>query len=182
MNTFNEALHEYRIAGKIVPSVTQVCDSLNLVDKSWFTPASREKGTFIHDMCAMYDRGELDEGSLDSQLLPYLDAWKAFRKQMPVTFAVIEQPFYSLEYGFAGTIDRAWFEVKKGVVGDIKSGVMPETIDLQLAGYSILFPSLTGMGIQLKDNGKFSLKPVGLLEMARARNRFMEALRKVQAA
>ncbi len=156
--------------------MTQVLDEAGLIDKSWYTPGSATKGQYVHETCELYDRGELDEKSLDPILAPYLDAWKAFRKQMPVTFAIIEEPLYSLEHGFGGKVDRGWFENSKGVVGDIKSGAVPDWVIVQLAGYAILFPALTGMAIQLKDNGKFSLQPFGLMEMARSRCRFMEAL------
>lgn len=182
MNEFCADTHEYKMSGRKVFSVTQIIKGAGLYGEAgnFYNAASAEKGKFIHEACELYDKGDLEEQSLDEKLVPYLDAWKAFRKQMPVEFAVIEQPFFSLEHGFAGTIDRAWFENKKGVVADIKTGAVPDWVSIQLAGYAILFPSLTAMAIQLKDNGKFSLQPFGLMEMARARCRFMEALDKVR--
>ncbi len=49
--------------------------------------------------------------------------------------------------------------------------------DLQLAGYSILCDATRGLGVQLKDNGEFTVKEVGLFEMAKAKKRFIEILR-----
>ena len=182
-NTFDEQKHEYKMSGRKVYSVTQIIKEAGLLGPAadFYTPACAEKGHFIHETCELYDKGELDEASLDPQLVPYLDAWKSFRKQVPVEFAIIEQTLFSLEHGFAGKPDRGWFEnPKHGVVADIKSGAVPDWVIIQLAGYAILFPALTAMAIQLKPNGKFSLQPFGLMEMAQARCRFLAALEKVR--
>ena len=180
MNTFDESKHEYRINGRPVPSVTQVLKEAGLIDSTFFTPEAALRGQHVHTACALWDKGELDTCALDPVLVPYLEAWQKFRKESGVTPTIIEEPFCSLEHGFAGTIDRAWLDGKHFVVCDIKSGPLPDWLPLQLAGYSILINAFSGMGVELRDNGSYSVKVVNTVELFKARRRFLEALATVK--
>jgi hypothetical protein len=177
---FDEATHTYTIGGKPVPSVTQTLREAGLIDATWYSPEAAQRGTFVHQACALYDRDELDMDALDPVLSPYVEAWAKFRHQSQVQLAIIEQPYFSLEHGFAGTVDRAWLEGKHFVICDIKSGPLPSWLSLQLAGYSILINAFSGMGVELKDNGKYSVKVIKTPELFRARRLFLEALAKVK--
>ena len=176
MNTFDESKHEYRINGHAVPSVTGILKEAGLIDSTWFTPEAALRGTHVHTACALWDKGELDTCALDPVLVPYLEAWQKFRKDSGITPAIIETPYYSLEHGFAGTIDRSWHDGKYWVIADIKSGPLPDWLPLQLAGYSILINAFSGMGIELRDNGSYSVKVVKTPELFKARRRFLEFL------
>jgi hypothetical protein len=177
---FDEATHTYTIGGKPVPSVTGVLKEAGLIDTTWYSPEAAQRGTFVHQACALYDRDELDVDALDPQLSPYLEAWVKFRQQSQVALAIIEQPFYSLEHGFAGTVDRAWLDGKHFVVCDIKSGPLPKWLPLQLAGYSILINAFSGMGIELRKNGTYSVQVIKTPELFKTRKLFLEALAKVK--
>ena len=176
MNEFREATHEYFIGGKPVPSCTQVLKEAGLIDSSFFTPQAAERGQFVHQACALWDKGELDTCALDPVLVPYLEAWQKFRKDSGVIPHTIEMPLYDYQNGFAGTIDRAWTDKNHCVVADIKSGALPPWFPLQLAGYSILIGGFYGMGIELRDNGSYSVKVVKTAELFKARRQFLEAL------
>ena len=180
MNEFREATHEYKIDGKPVPSVTQVLKEAGLIDSTFFTPEAALRGQHVHTACALWDKGELDTCALDPVLVPYLEAWQKFRKESGVTPTIIEEPFYSLEHGFAGTIDRAWMDGKHFIVCDIKSGPLPDWLPLQLAGYSILINAFSGMGVELRDNGSYSVKVVKTASLFKARRQFLEELAKVK--
>ena len=180
MNEFREATHEYRINGQPVPSVTQTLKEAGLINSTWFTPEAALRGQHVHTACALWDKGELDTCALDPVLVPYLEAWQKFRKESGVTPAIIEEPFYSLEHGFAGTPDRAWLDGKHWVIADIKSGPLPDWLTLQLAGYSILVNAFSGMGVELRDNGSYCVKMVKTPELFKARRQFLEALAKVK--
>jgi len=180
VNEFREATHEYFIGGNPVPSVTGVLKEAGLIDDSFFTPAAAERGTFVHQACALWDKGELDTCALDPVLVPYLEAWQKFRKESGVTPTIIEEPFYSLEHGFAGTIDRAWMDGKHFIVCDIKSGPLPDWLPLQLAGYSILINAFSGMGVELRDNGSYSVKVINTVELFKARRQFLKFLATVK--
>ena len=178
---FDSDSHIYTIHGQPVPSVTQCLKEAGLIDESWYSPAAAERGTFVHQACALYDKDELDMKTLDPLLSPYVEAWAKFRKQMPVPLVIIEQPYFSLEHGFAGTPDRAWVDIgKRFVVADIKSGPLPKWLPLQLAGCSILINAFSGMGVELRSNGNFSVKEVKTVELFKARKVFLEALATVK--
>ena len=176
MNSFDPEKHEYFIGGKPVPSVTGILKEAGLIDSTFFTPEAALRGQHVHTACAFYDRDELDFNTLDPVLSPYVEAWMKVRQQSQIVPAIVEQPFYSLEHGFAGTIDRAWKDGKHFVVCDIKSGPLPDWLPLQLAGYSLLIGAFTGMGIQLKDNGSYSVKVIKTPELFKARRQFLEFL------
>ena len=176
MNEFREATHEYFIGGKLVPGVTTVLKEAGLIDTTFFTPEAALRGQHVHTACALWDKGELDTCALDPVLVPYLEAWQKFRKESGVTPAIIEEPFYSLEHSFAGCVDRAWLDGKHWVIADIKSGPLPDWLTLQLAGYSILVNAFSGMGVELRDNGSYSVKVVKTAELFKARRQFLEFL------
>lgn len=179
-NTFDESTHQYRIGGQIVHSVTQVLKHAGHVDETWYTPAHADRGTYVHLACTYYDQGILDWSSLDPQLKGYVDAWVKFRRAMPVNFEIIEEPFWNEQYGFAGTIDRAWKQGSDTIICDIKTGQFPEWLSLQLGGYSILYPAMFGCGVRLTSDGKFSMKNIGCYELALARKKFLYALNEVK--
>lgn len=51
------------------------------------------RGTEVHHVCELYDRGELDETYITDEIEPYLTAWKAF--------CAVEKPIWEhIEVGF----------------------------------------------------------------------------------
>ena len=176
MNTsFDPVNHIYKIDNRIVPSVTQIC---NPDGEAWYTEEAAQRGTFVHLSCELYDRGTLCETTLDPQLRPYLTAWKAYRKHNPEGFSAIEEQLYSVEHGFAGTVDRCYFDC----VLDIKTGTtFPKWLDVQLGGYSILTRMELGRGVLLMPNGKFRVQNFGPSQMAQARGKFLAAMERIRS-
>jgi len=79
--TFDAASHTYRLDGEVVPSVTQVLDAHQ--DFSMIPPdvleRKRQLGEALHIAAAIEAQGgEIDEDSLDEQVIPYLNGWRAF--------------------------------------------------------------------------------------------------------
>lgn len=103
--TFEESTHTYRVGGISWMSVTQSLPNVYYGNNT----AAMEKGRFIHDMCRMYLLNDLDESSLDSSLMPYLDALKKFLHD-------------SKGMGILG-------------VFDIKSGAPNPCVELQVSAY-----------------------------------------------
>lgn len=106
--TFDEASHTYRYDGRVVPSVTQLLDKLHDfsgVPEAILT-AAKERGTYVHQMCEMFDRDELDIPRVPEQYLGYLNAWEAFTVEYGPVWAGIEDRGYSRHFGYAGTMDR----------------------------------------------------------------------------
>jgi hypothetical protein len=174
--SFDPTNHIYKIDGYIVPSVSKIA---NPDVEAWYTEEDAQRGTFVHLACELYDRGTLCEATLDPQLKPYLNAWKTYRKFNPEGFALIEEQLYSADHGFAGTVDRCYFDC----VLDIKTGTtFPKWLDVQLGGYSILTRMELGRGVLLMPNGKFRVQNFGMNQMAQARGKFLAALGKVNDA
>lgn len=106
MFTFDPKKHIYTLDGVEIPSVTSVLP-YNFHGNA--TDWHKDKGHYVHEMVRLYNLNDLDEDTLDSQLTPYLDAYKKFREN------------------YHG----------EGIV-DVKSGMPQPADELQLAGYSLL--------------------------------------------
>ena len=136
---FDEAKHEYRLEGALLPSVTQVLKPLQ--DFSTIPEDILERsanfGVAVHLATALWDQNDLDMDSMDVAIVPYLEAWKRFRDETKITFEAIETQVVSEKYRYAGTLDRIGFLNEKATVIDIKTGVVNPTIGVQLAGYLV---------------------------------------------
>ena len=136
---FDEAKHEYRLEGALLPSVTQVLKPLQ--DFSTIPEDILERsanfGTAVHLATTLWDQNDLDMDSLDPAIVPYLEAWKRFCDETKITFEAIEIQIVSEKYRYAGTLDRIGFLNKRATVIDIKTGVVNPTIGVQLAGYLV---------------------------------------------
>lgn len=140
--TFQEDLHEYRLDGVTIPSVTQVLQVTGLSDVSKIPAAVLYRaslfGKAVHKAIELYTKGTLDIESLDPNLIPYLNGWKAFVDDFGYVSKGREHRFYHQTYRYAGTIDQIG-EITKGrhigeAIGDIKSGCPAPSHKYQLNG------------------------------------------------
>jgi hypothetical protein len=82
---FTEDGHVYEEAsGIVVPSVTQICQSVGLYSTNGIPKDSLEwksgLGIETHAVCALVDRGEnLDDYEIDPRVLPYVDSYREFK-------------------------------------------------------------------------------------------------------
>lgn len=144
---FDEARHEYRVAGERWPSVTEILDPLLELDgiPKELLEAARQFGTHVHSAVHLWNTDELDEESLDSNLAPYLAAWKSFITQTKaiVVLSELRVMHHSLEY--AGTLDSIveWDGMLH--VLDVKTGAqIPKTVGPQTAAYLEAYKSQYG--------------------------------------
>lgn len=105
---FDEASHTYRLLGAVVPSVTQVLAPL--VDLSGIPPAileaKRSLGSRVHLACQLDDENDLDEASVESDVEPYLMAWRRFRRETGAQIVHNELRVAEPLMQYAGTLDR----------------------------------------------------------------------------
>lgn len=136
--TFDERLHEYRIDGRTVPSVTQVLRplvewSLGSLD----TPsmeAARIRGQHVHAACQYDDEGDLDLESIGSYA-GYVEAWRNFRRREGAEVVLNEQRVANPGMGYAGTLDRmVWWRGQLWLI-DLKTGEWIPAYDVQLSAY-----------------------------------------------
>lgn len=155
---YDDAKHEYRLNGRRVPSVTQVLKLAGIIDDSWYTSDACTRGTYVAQATEWYDRGELDEASLDPALRPYLDAWDKFLVDTRCEVYAIEERVCNEVYCYAGTLDR---RIKIGdaeYIIDIKTGSEERWHPLQTSAYARCFHDrhLFRASVYLKDDGTYT--------------------------
>ena len=116
-------------------SVTRVIREAGLMPTGpWFDEAAMERGRIVHETTALHDLNDLDESSVDPEIMPYLEAYRLFRRDSNCKILRVE---YRVErHGlYAGHPDRL-VEINglRGVL-DIKPG--PSAWHgIQLAAYA----------------------------------------------
>lgn len=145
-----------------LPAVSDIMEAAGLVDKTFFTKESRERGTMLHLVCEYYDQGDLDEDSVDPAIAGYFEAYKNWRKLSGLTEKRewIEIPVSDKAHTYAGTPDRVILRRPRSIV-DLKTGSYLKHHPIQLAAYVNCLDdpfSYSRFGLYLKDNGKFSVR------------------------
>lgn len=172
MNTilFDGNAHQYTVAGRTIPSVTQVLK--RLYDWDGIPDAvleyARERGSMVHQACELYDTNDLDHDDLDQQLVGYMRAWQSFRQATGFIPKHIEKPFYSERLGVCGTPDRTGvlssLTGKPSAVIEIKATAeISPVAALQLAGYQLILrdndePCDHRYIVLLQPSGKYKLQ------------------------
>ena len=177
MLSFDEALHEYRYNGVVVPSVTQIIAPLS--DHSgipeWILKRKQAIGKAVHKVCELYDNGKLAESSVHPDIAGYFDAYKAFLRDTGALVLQNEQPVYSRRHRYAGTLDRMYempiartncWAVDDRVLCDLKTVVdLKPATGPQLAAYllasdaaSDIGPPILRCALQLKPTGQYHIQ------------------------
>jgi len=165
---FDAAEHRYSRAGVEILGVTSVLKEAGLIDASWYTEESRQRGQAVHAMIHLAADGDLHEPSLDPRLLPYLEAYRRFIGETGFIADLIEHRVESRTYGYAGTLDAAGTIDAAGgttVVVDYKSGRPERWVGPQLAAYRRALHEQAGYlyrerwAVWLKDDGRYQIFP-----------------------
>ena len=140
---FDESTHTYTVDGVRIPSVTQILETVGLVDykdipRDVFAYAA-ERSVAVHSAAEFFDQHDLDIDSLDPQVMKYFIGWKNFRQDYP--FEVFESEkihvgeLNGLKFGMKA--DRV-VKLGKGQIGvyDIKcTSKLHPAYGVQTAGY-----------------------------------------------
>lgn len=104
---FDEDSHVYKYFDEreVIPSVTQILQSEGFINTQWYDDWSRQKGKYVHQAIKYYLAYDLDEENLDSEIVPYLEAFKKFRADCPFDVLMSESPQFNTTYKYAGTPD-----------------------------------------------------------------------------
>lgn len=188
--TFEPEPHIYRFRGVVVPSVTQVLEASGVVDYSYLPPAMRkfalQRGSLIHLATQYDDEGDLDLTALDETLVPYVHAWRAFRRDTCFEPEVIEERVYDPNRNYAGSLDRAGFYLnRRRVVVDLKSNNAEAWVALQLAAYAQAFEPdqaalLDRVCVELHGDGTYRIITYRGVDQARDFSDFACCLRAYQ--
>lgn len=169
---FDPDRHEYRVDGKLVPSVTQLCAPLgaDYDEPDELTElaidAAAERGTILHEYIAHRLRGgEPEDFELPGQYQPYADAVELFLSEHGITPYAIETPLGGED--FAGTPDLTCEFDGEDAILDWKfvSQIAKSKVGAQLGGYrelclvnGALFSRLCA--VQFLRDGEYRIYPV----------------------
>lgn len=107
--TFDPEAHAYALDGRPVPSVTQLIERADLINYDdvppWQLEHAAQRGTAVHLATEFYDDGDLDDESIDPEILPYVEAWRLFRRESGFKVLRSEVRVYSRRHQYAGTVD-----------------------------------------------------------------------------
>jgi len=172
MITLTEDHRYVNEVGREYPGVTSVIRTAGLMgwmpDDDWYL----DRGHAVHSACELWDKGTLDEDALDPQIRPYLDAWRAYRRDTGYhaeNVEEIEQLVCNPVVGYCGKIDRPGL--------DIKTGAPTKWHILQAAAY---WHALKTRGewhsVYLRDDGTYKLVIYRASELQAAFKVFCAAL------
>jgi hypothetical protein len=144
---FDAPSHTYRLAGRIVPSVTQILGIVT--DFDGIPPAvlenARRRGEAVHKMIDLDNREELDETSVTDELAPFLKAWRKFLAESGAVVISSELRVYHEKLGYAGTADLLLDWNGRYVLPDIKATyAVPRTVGIQTAAYGEAYWQMHG--------------------------------------
>lgn len=116
--------HVYRLDGKVIDGLTNTIEEAGLIRNcdSWYG----ERGSALHLATEFYDKGTLDESTVDPQIQGYLESWKRFRKDQ--NYIPIK-----IEYRIVNTVLMVASKVDRIPLLDIKGGVPVPWHILQIA-------------------------------------------------
>lgn len=140
---FEPQAHKYFLADPKgsrlqIPSVTQ---ALQVIERGFkFVDAdtlerARDFGRHVHLATHLFDRGELNEDSLDPELALYLAQYKQALYDTKAQVIASEEIVYNETAGYAGQLDKRWAWKRTSWLCDLKSGIVPRTVGPQTAAY-----------------------------------------------
>lgn len=145
MIRFDEETHRYWAEdGSALPSVTEICRFLSydtaVNAKPWLRDAAADRGSRVHAWCMLYDYGALDLADVETDALPYVQAYIGFCRDFSPDWELIEHPMGSAGIGFAGTLDRYGVIDGARTLMDLKTTatLRKAPLSAQLAGYGLL--------------------------------------------
>lgn len=106
--SYDDPTHTYRDEnGDAIPATTKILRQAELSpDYSGLDPWYADKGKAVHSSTEYWDKGTLDADSIDLQIEGYTNAYRAFRRDLPLDILGIEVRMWHPVYHYAGTIDR----------------------------------------------------------------------------
>jgi hypothetical protein len=165
---FFEAEHRYVYDGRELISVTTALKEAGMVDMTRWNEHARMRGEYVHKAVALYATGDLDEASLDPELVPYFDGYIKFLTDTNVAIEHSERRVCDPVLGYAGTLDLIvrWPETRyeKRTLIDAKTGSFPPMAGPQTAAYLRCarqwYPTgtlIARAGLHLPGNGSYNL-------------------------
>lgn len=105
---FDEIDHIFKVNGNVIPSVTHIIRANGMMPGFYknINPWYLERGKYIHLATEFFDKGTLDEDSVDEAILPHVEAYKTFKGDFEGVITSVERKLYHPQLLYAGIIDR----------------------------------------------------------------------------
>ena len=142
MVEFNEEEHIYKENGHIYPSVTQILKRVGIIDTRWYSEASAQRGTNIHEIINRIG-DKLDPLiflDIDSEYTGYISAYARFLEDNNLVIIESENPKINFDYEYAGKPDIIGRLNNKKCIIDVKTGSQERWHGIQLTAYKLLLP------------------------------------------
>lgn len=149
--------------GRTAPRLTSVLREFGFFNYADVPQGMRDfaldRGSKVHRMTALWDKGTLNEETLDPQLKPYLDEYKALCADFEFQWDIVEESFLEPVYWYATTLDRFGRSSLGWTIAEVKTGdVKPET-DLQVSLQLVAIePRLKELGIKAGDVHRIAIE------------------------
>lgn len=177
---FDEALHRYSVAGRVLPSVTQV---INAVAPRGYTCGDfyLNRGRVMHKAIHLLIQGKLRWESVDEQIAGKIRAFQLFMSESGYKVQASELPLYSPSLRFAGTLDALMIpdDVHRILV-DFKSSLEPQLRPQIGAYYRLCWehdtPVNKGLGLWLREDGTYRCSWFKKPDLKRAQQIFINVL------
>lgn len=164
--------HTYWLGERQLPAVTAVLKDLD-ADAYRFVSdedmkAAADLGTAVHIACDLDDKNDLDEESLDPQIVPYLAAYRRFKAEMGFVVTETEQKVHHPALLYAGTLDKIGYFAEAPKITELidlkTTSKIMRAVGPQLWAYSealkAMFPGMVihnRRALQLRDDGTYRL-------------------------
>jgi hypothetical protein len=156
--TFDEAAHEYRVAGRAVPSVTQIVNAVLAPDYSRCEPWHMERGRAVHRAAELIGLGKHLAPVCDA-IAGRVEAVRRWYAEHPAA-KVLEVEMRVHTRSYAGTLDLLCEDKKGLLLVDWKCGPHLTTC-WQLGGYANAIKAMNrtpikrGRGVTVNGDGTY---------------------------
>ncbi len=140
--TFQEEGHRYFLDGAEIPGNTSMLKAAGLIDDTWFTPESRDRGIRVHDAVWFEDEGSLDWSTVREDEKPRVEAFVDFKLKTGWVSDVNECLVHSEALRFATRPDLVGVMNGARWTVNVKTGEPSKWVGLQLAGELIALNSV----------------------------------------
>ncbi len=125
--------------------VTEAIKLCGLIDDEWANEFALKRGTYVHEVTALDDLGDLDERSVDPvHVFPHLESYRLWRDLQKPEILRVEYEVANEAMGYRGRLDRLLKLHGLLYVVDIKSGAPSDWHPYQTALYAMAYAAEHG--------------------------------------
>jgi len=159
---FDSDKHEYWLGEVLLPNVTEILRGAGILNDYYHAEHDygRDLGKAVHKACELEWKETLDQTTLSTPVIPYLQAFKKFLRESKFKILAMEQIVYNSIYKYAGTTDIVAKNSKDlDFILDIKTGKKAKWHTIQTAGYSLAMTKEHARAcLYLADNETYKLE------------------------